>query len=114
MGSLLPTMMRATSVTVISCLVAAISARPDGPPPPYAPAPYAPAPIKEEAKPYAYSYAVSDDYSKANFTANEASDAKVVTGSYIVHLPDGRIQTVKYTADHYNGYVADVSYQGEP
>ena len=34
---------------------------------------------------------------------------KVVTGSYTVHLPDGRIQTVKYTADHYNGYVADVS-----
>ena len=30
-----------------------------------------------------------------------------------MHLPDGRLQTVKYTADHYNGYVADVSYTGE-
>ena len=29
-----------------------------------------------------------------------------------VHLPDGRVQTVTYTADHYNGYVADVKYEG--
>lgn len=31
-----------------------------------------------------------------------------------MYLPDGRIQTVKYTADHYNGYVAEVSYEGNP
>ena len=80
------------------------------PPPAYKPAPaYAPAPAyKEEAKPYSYTYAVADDYSGARFSANENSDAKVVTGSYSVHLPDGRVQTVTYTADHYNGYVADV------
>ena len=80
------------------------------PAPAYKPAPsYAPAPAyKEEAKPYSYTYGVADDYSGAKFSASENSDAKVVTGSYTVHLPDGRIQTVTYTADHYNGYVADV------
>ena len=31
-----------------------------------------------------------------------------------MYLPDGRLQTVTYTADHYNGYVADVKYEGKP
>merc|ERR1712001_449978 len=78
------------------------------PPPSYAPAPT----FKEEAHPYEYSYAVADDYSKSIFNAQEASKAGVVTGSYSVHLPDGRIQTVTYTAAHVNGYVADVKYEG--
>merc|ERR1719187_2439529 len=73
---------------------------------------YGPPHGKEAAQPYSYQYAVQDDYSGANFAASENSDAKVVTGSYTVHLPDGRVQTVKYTADHYNGYVADVTYEG--
>ena len=33
-------------------------------------------------------------------------------GVYRVLLPDGRVQTVTYTADHVNGYFADVSYSG--
>lgn len=28
-------------------------------------------------------------------------------------MPDGRVQTVTYTADHYGGFVADVKYEGE-
>ncbi len=32
-------------------------------------------------EPYTYEYAVSDDYSKANFRAGETSDGNVVTGS---------------------------------
>merc|ERR1712212_1091005 len=90
-----------------------------------APAPYPPAPVvhkaapyhaaapayKGEPAPYAFEYGVADDYSKAAFNAAETADGSgAVTGSYSVALPDGRTQHVKYTADHYNGYVADVSY----
>merc|ERR1712212_1944 len=43
-----------------------------------------------------------------------AKDAYATSGSYSVHLPDGRIQTVTYTvSDAYSGYVADVKYSGE-
>ena len=30
-----------------------------------------------------------------------------------MNLPDSRVQIVRYQADHDNGYVADVQYQGE-
>merc|ERR1712106_361142 len=79
-----------------------------------APAYHEPA-YKETPEPYTYTYRVADDYSKANFNAAETSDANgVVSGSYTVALPDGRIQKVSYTADHVNGYVADVTYDGVP
>merc|ERR1712123_16410 len=87
-----------------------------------APAYHAPAPAyhaapayveKGEPEPHTYEYAVADDYSKAAFNAAETSDAAgAVAGSYSVALPDGRTQHVSYTADHYNGYIADVSYEG--
>ena len=92
----------------------------------YAPAPVAYAPVAykaapvykaevypDEISPYTYTYAVADDYSKANFNAQESSDgAGNAQGSYTVALPDGRIQTVTYTANGYDGYVADVTYDG--
>merc|ERR1712029_609683 len=83
-------------------------------PPAYGP----PAPYKEEKlppQPFAYEYGVADDYSKANFKKTESQDGNgVVTGSFVIALPDGRIQTTTYTADHVNGFVADVTYEGTP
>merc|ERR1712219_38126 len=104
----------------MGALVAVAVALPAGPPAPYhapAPAPYhapAPAHYDESPKPYAFQYGVADDYSGAKFNAQETADGKAVSGSYQVALPDGRVQTVTYTADHYNGYVADVKYEGTP
>merc|ERR1712223_1920116 len=89
--------------------------------PAYAPAPvaYKPAPAykaetyPDEVSPYPFTYAVADDYSKSNFNAEETSDgASNVQGSYTVALPDGRIQKVTYTSNGYDGYVADVTYEG--
>ena len=104
-----------------AALVAVAVAIPAGPPAYGAPAPYhapaphhAPAHYDESPKPYAFQYGVADTYSGAQFNAQETADGKAVTGSYQVALPDGRIQTVTYTADHYNGYVADVKYEGTP
>merc|ERR1711970_597300 len=81
---------------------------------PYHPAPIHPSPVPETPKPYAFEYGVEDSYSGAAFGQTETSDAKVVTGSYRVALPDGRTQIVTYTADPYGpgGYVADVKYDG--
>merc|ERR1711951_320999 len=83
-------------------------------PPAYGP----PAPYKEEKlppQPFAYEYGVNDDYSKANFKKTETQDSNgVVQGSFVIALPDGRIQTTTYTADHVNGFVAEVTYEEPP
>merc|ERR1712037_543613 len=78
----------------------------------------APAPVvkvlTEIPQPYACEYGVADDYSKANFRKTETQDAAGnVGGSFTIALPDGRIQTTTYTADHTNGFVAEVTYSGE-
>merc|ERR1719400_624985 len=82
--------------------------------PAYAPAPaYKAESYPDEVSPYTYTYAVADDYSKSNFNAEETSDgASNVQGGYSVALPDGRIQHVKYVSNGYDGYVADVTYEG--
>jgi len=66
---------------------------------------------QQPASPYTYSYDVKDDYSYVNMGHQESNDGKVVSGSYRVALPDGRIQTVTYKDDGY-GLVADVKYEG--
>ena len=79
----------------------------------YAPAPKAYVEEKLPPQPYAYEYGVADDYSKANFKKSETQDAYGnVGGSFTIALPDGRIQTTTYTADHTNGFVAEVTYSG--
>merc|ERR1712082_547870 len=81
--------------------------------PAYAAPVYAEKPLPPQ--PYAYEYGVADDYSKANFKKTETQDAAGnVAGSFTIALPDGRIQTTKYTADGYNGFVAEVTYEGTP
>merc|ERR1719230_753040 len=98
-------------VLLITALFTTSMAAPAGPPA------YAPAPSyheKEVPQPYAYEYGVADDYSKANFKKTETQDAAgSVGGSFTIALPDGRIQTTTYTADHTNGFVAEVTYSGE-
>merc|ERR1739840_53554 len=98
-------------VILASALVATAFAA--GPPAYGAPAPYAPE--KLPPQPFAYEYGVNDDYSKANFKKTETQDANgIVQGSFVIALPDGRIQTTTYTADHPNGFVAEVTYEGTP
>merc|ERR1712071_242828 len=99
-------------VILASALVATAFAA--GPPAYGAPAPYAPV-EKLAPQPYAYEYGVNDDYSKANFKKTETQDAAgVVQGSFVIALPDGRIQTTTYHADHQNGFIAEVTYEGTP
>ena len=97
------------SLVIASALFVAACASPAGPPSYHAPQPS----YHEEPKPYHYAYGVSDEYTGTNFEATEDQDISgVVNGGYSVLLPDGRRQNVKYTADHYSGYIADVSYEG--
>ncbi|KAG7166338.1 pro-resilin-like [Homarus americanus] len=62
---------------------------------------------------YNFNYAVKHDPSGNDFGHQESRDGDNTKGSYYVHLPDGRLQTVTYYVDGDSGYVAEVSYQGE-
>merc|ERR1719205_383737 len=78
---------------------------------------YAPAPVYKEEKlppqPFQYEYGVKDDYSGNAFAKTESqNDLGQVQGSYKVNLPDGRVQTVTYHADHEGGFVAEVGHPG--
>merc|ERR1711923_331734 len=111
MGQLFKNLTKMFKIFVASALVATAFAA--GPPAYGAPAPY----VEEKLppQPYAYEYGVADDYSKANFKKSETQDGNgVVSGSFVIALPDGRIQTTTSTADHTNGFVADVTYEGTP
>merc|ERR1711970_895611 len=66
-----------------------------------------------QPSPYHYEYKVQDPKEHLDFGAAEEGDGKGdVHGQYHVQLPDGRLQHVSYHVDDYNGYIADVSYDG--
>jgi len=66
-----------------------------------------------QPSPYHYEYKVHDPKEYLDFGAEEEGDGKGdVHGQYHVQLPDGRLQHVSYHVDDYNGYIADVSYDG--
>merc|ERR1712088_929323 len=79
---------------------------------------YGPAVVAVEKlppQPFQYEYGVNDDYSGNAFAKTETqNDLGQVQGSYKVNLPDGRVQTVTYRADHEGGFVAEVTYEGTP
>ncbi|CAG0889009.1 unnamed protein product [Cyprideis torosa] len=62
---------------------------------------------------YNFGYTVKDDYSGNYYGHEEKRDGYETQGAYQVLLPDGRTQTVSYTANEY-GYNADVKYDGYP
>merc|ERR1712106_77544 len=97
-------------VFIIAALAASAAAAPQG----YAVA-HPVAAYGDLAEPalYAFQYGVNDDYSGANFQQSETRDGYATSGSYTDTLPDGRIQTVKYT-DNGDGVIQDVTYEGVP
>merc|ERR1711971_1115721 len=62
---------------------------------------------------YSFGYSINDVNTGDSKTRQETRDGDVVTGSYSVADPDGRIRTVTYTADSVHGFQAKVTYDGE-
>jgi len=108
-----------TKVAILSCLFAAVACMPqpqynDQPSYGQAAAPqpsYRQPESDHKGMPYNFQYDVKDDYGN-DYGHRESSDGQVVTGEYRVLLPDTRVMIVTYTADHENGYQAQVNFEG--
>ncbi|CAH1179156.1 unnamed protein product [Phaedon cochleariae] len=59
---------------------------------------------------YQFEYHVQDAESGNDFGHQEQREGDVAQGKYFVLLPDGRIQTVEYTADQ-DGYKPKITYE---
>ncbi|XP_069972885.1 pro-resilin-like [Penaeus vannamei] len=62
---------------------------------------------------YNFDWAVQHSDSGNNFGHQEARDGHDTQGSYYVQLPDGRLQTVRFTVQGDSGFLPEVSYEGE-
>lgn len=61
---------------------------------------------------YDFQYKVEDQPTNNYYGQNENGDQQgIVTGTYYVLLPDGRLQTVEYRVDGDTGFVPRISYQ---
>merc|ERR1712123_365169 len=70
----------------------------------------------EDAEPgaqYNFGYSITDSVTGDSKSRQESREGDVVSGSYSVADPDGRIRTVTYTADAVHGFQAHVTYDGE-
>merc|ERR1711954_97058 len=108
------TVMKQFLLLSTTCLTLALA---QGPQYKQAPQQYKPVVVEEVEvpQPYKYQYGVKDEYSNSNFAKTETQDDKGnVAGTFVIALPDGRIQTTKYTADPILGFIAEVTYEGEP
>ncbi|KAF5307755.1 hypothetical protein FQR65_LT06626 [Abscondita terminalis] len=61
---------------------------------------------------YEFKYGVSDAHTHDQHSQQEHRDGDVVHGEYSLHEPDGTVRIVKYTADHKNGFNAEVIKKG--
>merc|ERR1711892_468680 len=68
----------------------------------------------EPAAQYNFGYSITDSVTGDFKSRQESRDGDVVSGSYSVADPDGRIRTVTYTADDVHGFQATVTYVGQP
>merc|ERR1712106_810367 len=71
---------------------------------------------QEDAEPaaqYSFGYSITDSVTGDSKSRKESRDGDVVSGSYSVADPDGRIRTVTYTADDVHGFQATVTYDGQ-
>ncbi|XP_037801910.1 cuticle protein 21-like [Penaeus monodon] len=67
--------------------------------------------FSEEFGPAHYNFAWAVQHSDPGH--QEACDGDSIQGSYYLQLPDGCLQTVRFSVQGDSGFVPDISYEGE-